>query len=213
MRSSWMVFYSWAERSGHIDRSPAADLAPVRLPRTVARIANDAEVLQGLATASLPEKAMVLLGRLAGLRLSEISALHMHDREGAVLRILGKGEHTRMVPVNDELLDVLERLEKLLGGDGYYFPGRFGGHAHAQSVCKQIKRVIGTNPHSLRHAAATAAYEGTHDLRAVQEFLGHASLATTERYLHVKVDAIRAAANSTSLGLARQNTSAIERAV
>jgi site-specific recombinase XerD len=212
MRSSWMVFYKWAVKAGHIEVDPTVDLAPVRLPRSVARIAKDEQVVQGLATASLPEKAMVLLGRLAALRLSEISGLHMFDREGAVLRIKGKGEHTRMVPINDELLDVLERLEHLQGGQGYYFPGRFGGHLHPQSVCKIIKRVVGTNPHSLRHAAATAAYDSTHDLRAVQEFLGHANLSTTERYIHVKVDAIRAAANSTSLGLARTGTTAIERA-
>jgi site-specific recombinase XerD len=82
---------------------------------------------------------------------------------------------------------------------------------HPQSVNKIITRVTGWNPHSLRHAAATVAYEGTHDLRAVQELLGHSSLATTERYLHVRVDQVRAAVNATRLGIGTQATSSIER--
>ncbi|TAM68160.1 MAG: hypothetical protein EPN48_11750 [Microbacteriaceae bacterium] len=210
IRNSWQRFYAWAHKTGLIDVNPAADLEPVRLPRTMARIADDTLVLRGLETASLPEKAMVLLGRLAALRLSEITTLHTDDREGDVLRILGKGEHVRMVPINDELLDVLERLEHLQG-DGYYFRGRWNGSMHPQAVNKIITRVTSCNPHSLRHAAATAAYEGTHDLRAVQEMLGHSSLATTERYLHVRADQIRAAAQATSLGLHAKPTTAIER--
>jgi|GEM_PF-1057294 len=211
MRSSWQSFYKWALSAGLIDVDPAVKLEPVRLPRVVARIADDVQVIRGLEIASLPEKAMILLGRYGALRLSEIASLHTLDREGDVLRIVGKGEHTRMVPINDELLDVLERLEHLQG-EGFYFPGRWGGSMHPMSVNKVITRVTGCNPHSLRHAAATAAYEGTHDLRAVQELLGHSSLATTERYLHVRADQIRAAADATSMSLGMRPTTAIERA-
>ena len=143
---------------------------------------------------------MILLGRGAGLRLSEIASLHMNCREGNVLRIVGKGSHTRMIPMNDELIDVLDRLERIRGEVGYYFPGRWGGHMHPQSLEKVIKRVCGWNPHALRHAAATAAYDATHDLRGVQEFLGHSSLATTERYIHVRADQIRAVVSATQLG-------------
>ena len=107
--------------------------------------------------------------------------------------------------------NALSALERDLDGV-LAFPGRFGGHMHPQSLNKVITRVTGCNPHSLRHAAATAAYEGTHDLRAVQEFLGHSSLETTQRYLHVRADQIRAAASATSLGLGAAPTTAIERA-
>jgi len=58
---------------------------------------------------------------------------------------------------------------------------------HRVAVERRIQRATGWNPHSLRHVGATAAYEATGDLRAVQEFLGHASLATTERYLHTSL--------------------------
>lgn len=199
MRSSWQSFFKWAVSAGRLEEDPARHLAPIRLPRVVARIADDRKVVDGLTVASTAEEAMVLLGRLAGLRLSEITNLHSTHREGRVLRIIGKGDHVRMVPINDELLEVLERLEAQQG-PGYYFRARSGsGPMHVQSVSKIIKRVTGCNPHSLRHAAATAAYEATHDLRGLQEFLGHASLATTERYVHVRPEQIRSIADATAL--------------
>lgn len=200
MRSSWQSFYGWAVKSGRLMEDPAAALAPIRVPRVVARIADDDKVTNGLRVASTPEEAMVLLGRLAALRLTEIATLHTDNREGNVLRILGKGANTRMVPIGPELSNVLDRIERSQGV-GYYFRGRGAGHMHPQSVSKIIKRVTGCNPHSLRHAALTSAYEGTHDLRGVQELAGHASLATTERYLHVRAEQVRAAAEATIGGL------------
>lgn len=91
------------------------------------------------------------------------------------------------------------RLEWRTGPGRYYFPGRFGGALHPMSVNKIITRHTGWNPHSLRHAGATAAYNSTRDMRAVQLMLGHASLATTQRYLHVDEDGMHAAALGTSL--------------
>lgn len=197
MRASWMGFYKWLAKSGQVEEDPALNLSPVRLPRSVARIADDDKVIRALEGASTRDTAMILLGRFAALRLSEIAGLHMSDREGDVLRIKGKGDHVRMVPVNAELLEVLLRLERI-ESRGYYFQGHDGRPMHAQSVNKIITRATGCNPHSLRHAAATAAYEATHDLRAVQELLGHTNLATTERYIHVRADQVRAAADATS---------------
>jgi len=198
MRSSYRTFYAWALATGRIKSDPAHGLPPIRVPRKIPRMAADAEVQLGLVTATLDESAMILLGRLAGLRLSEIATLHTKHREHDVLRVTGKGEKQRMVPINDDLMHVLLELEEERAG-GYYFPGRYGGHMHPASVNKIITRRLGTNPHSLRHAAATSAYRGTRDLRAVQDFLGHSSLATTERYLHVGLDAVRSAAEATAL--------------
>lgn len=199
MRSSWQRFYGWAALSGRIASDPAIYLAPIRLPRTVARIAPDDKVARGLRDASATEKAMVLLGRLAGLRLNEITTLHMADREGAMLRVTGKGGHTRVVPIGAELIEALERLESMFKF-GHYFPGRDGQqHMHKDAVSKIIKRVTGCNPHSLRHAAATAAYGRTKDLRGVQAFLGHHNIASTERYVHIRPEQIRAVAEATTL--------------
>lgn len=199
IRSSFRTFYAWAYATDRTTTDPAYALPPIRIPQTIPRIAPDAEVEIALLSATLEERAMILLGRLGALRLSEIASLHTKHREYDLLRITGKGEKQRMVPINDDLMHVLLDLEEERDGSGFYFPGRWGGHMHPQSVNKIITRRLGMNPHSLRHAAATSAFNGTHDIRAVQEFLGHSSMATTERYLHMDLESVRRVARATAL--------------
>ena len=198
IRSSLCKFYGWAYKHGYVDRNPADILDPIHIPRLIPRLAPDDDIQLSLVGAPDHESGMILLGRLACLRLTELSSLHERHREKDLLRVTGKGAKMRMVPINDDLMPILLRLERVNGG-GYYFPGRFGGHMHPQAVNKIITRRTGWNPHSLRHAGATAAYRSTRDLRAVQELLGHASLQTTQRYLHVGMDEVRAAAAGTSM--------------
>lgn len=198
MRSAFRSFFGWAHTYAGFPTDPAYQLEPISVPWTVPHVAADDVVQLGLITADDQLTAMILLGRYGCLRLTELTTLHTRAREHDLLRIRGKGEKERLVPANDELLHALLTLERRLGG-GYYFPGRFGGHMHPQAVNKIITRHLGTNPHSLRHAGATAAYEATGDLRAVQMLLGHASLATTQRYLHIGMDAVRRAAAGTTL--------------
>jgi integrase/recombinase XerC len=197
MRDSMVSFYAWAHRTKRIDQDPARHLSRISVPRRIARLAPDDQIQVALITATLEVKAMVLLGRLACLRLTELTTLRIDHRQGDLLLINGKGGKQRIVPINDQLMGVLAELERERGHWGYYFPGRYGGHMHPSSVSKIISRTTGWNPHSLRHAGATAAYRATHDLRAVQELLGHSSLATTERYLHTGLDQVRAAAQGT----------------
>lgn len=195
--SSYRAFYAWAHRIGLVSDDPARHLQPISIPVRVPRIAPD-DVLQfALLTADEHETAMIMLARFACLRLTELTTLHTRHRTHDALRIIGKGDKERLVYINDDLLHALLTLERIQGR-GYYFPGRFGGHMHSTSVNKIITRKTGCNPHSLRHAGATAAYLATKDLRSVQLMLGHASMATTQRYLHPGVDGLRAAAAGTA---------------
>lgn len=196
LRAAYRSFYLWAAREHLIDHNPAVDLEPIRIPVTVPRVADDASLQVALITADLPHTAMILLARFACLRLSELTCLHTNDRTGDSLRVLGKGGKTRIVYVNDALMNVLLHLEQEQG-TGYYFPGRYGGHMHPQAVHKVMKRLTGWNPHALRHAGATAAYRVTKDLRSVQLMLGHSSMATTQRYLHPDGAELRAVAAAT----------------
>lgn len=198
VRASLRKFYRWAKKNNYVKKNPAKALDRINVPRVIARLAPDDDIAVSLIGAPDDEQAMILLGRLACLRLAEITGLHSSMRENDLLRVVGKGSKMRMVPINDELMTILLRLERINGG-GYYFPGRFGGHVHTTTIYTKIQARTGWNPHSLRHAGATAAYRATKDLRAVQELLGHASLATTERYLHVGLDEVRAAAQGTAL--------------
>lgn len=191
IRASFRVFYRWAARVGHVTVDPAAELEPVRIPRALPSPVADLTVHAALRDAPLRDRAMILLGRLAGLRLNEIATLHTSHRDGDVLRIVGKGGHERHVTVNRELAGVLDMVEAAQGS-GFYFPGRWGGHMHKDAVGKVIRLRLGVNPHSLRHAAASSGYAVTRDIRAVQEFLGHASVVTTQRYTRVELDDVRA---------------------
>jgi site-specific recombinase XerD len=197
VRSSYRLFFAWAYATGRMPVDPSHDLQAIHVPVRVPRIAPDDVVQTSLITATLEQRTMILLARLACLRLTELTTLHTRAREHDALRIRGKGDKERIVYVNDDLMQTLLDREREVG-DGYYFPGRFGAYLHPQSVNKIITRVTGCNPHSLRHAGATAAYRATKDLRAVQQMLGHASMATTQRYLHLDEEAMRRAAAGTS---------------
>lgn len=196
-RSAFCSFYGWAHKTGLITDNPTVLLEPVHLTVTVPRVAPDDVVQLGLLTADEHTAAMIMLARFGCLRLTELTTLHTRNREGDVLRVTGKGQKQRLVPMSDQLFHAILGLERTQGS-GWYFPGRYGSHMHPSSVNKIITRHLGVNPHSLRHAGATAAYRATHDLRAVQLLLGHASMATTQRYLHINVDEIRAAAAGTA---------------
>ena len=195
MLSSARLFYRWAFKRGHVSTDPTLDIEGVRVPVSVPRVASDDAILHALSVATAAQRAMILLARYACLRLTELTTLPTSAREGDLLRVRGKGGKERMVGVNDDLMATLHAIEE--PGLRYYFPGLRGPHMHPQSVHKIIHRLTGFNPHALRHAGATAAYNATRDLRAVQEMLGHSSLATTQRYLHLDPDALRRVAAAT----------------
>ena len=136
---------------------------------------------------------MILLGAHAGLRRSEIAALHTQDYTNGWLHITGKGGHTRCIPAHHELLPHLEAKQT-----GYYFPGRFTGHRSSDNIAKKISRLLGPGrtPHQLRHWFATTVYAQSHNLRAVQELLGHADISTTQRYIGVIDDDLTSAVNT-----------------
>lgn len=198
MLASWRLFYRWAVAKKLVMMDPTAGVDGIRVPIRVPRVAPDNSISAALCSADERDRALVMLGRYACLRLTEITTLHMRHREDDRLTVRGKGDKERIVFVNDDLMRALRTLER---GQphGYYFPGETSGHLHPQSVHKIIKRVTGWHPHSLRHAGATAAYRATGDLRAVQDMLGHASLATTQRYLHLDDEARRRVAAATTI--------------
>ncbi|MFE6733435.1 tyrosine-type recombinase/integrase [Microbacterium sp. NPDC057650] len=194
--TSWRLLYRWMTAKRLIDRDPTLLLDPVPERVRMPRVAPDADVQRALLNATPRDRALVMLGRYACLRLSEIATLRMQDRRGDMLIIRGKGDRERIVYINDPLRVALDELEQQLPR-GPYFPGATNGHLHPQSVNKIIHRLTGWNPHALRHAGATAAYRKTGDLRAVQDMLGHSSLATTQRYLHLDDDSRRRVAAAT----------------
>jgi len=138
----------------------------------------------------------------SGLRVAELVALEVGDitPDRPLLRVLGKGRKEREVPLGPpsreglrRYLAVRGRLKPREGETGLFLNAR-GGRLSDRSVRRIVKRagVIAAllkdlHPHALRHSFATHLLEGGADLRAIQEMLGHASLATTQRYTHLTV--------------------------
>lgn len=119
--------------------------------------------------------------------------MHRDDLVGDELLVHGKGRRERSVPVVDVRL-----LAELQLVTGWAFPNGLGSHLSPGHVSRLMSREMpqGWTAHSLRHRMASTAYAGTHDLLAVQQLLGHSRPETTQRYVQLPADAMRAAARA-----------------
>ena len=194
------------------DELPTEDVPlpakPARLPDVISR--DDAERLLDQTFPSTPaglrDHAILEVLYGCGLRASELCGLDERAvlLDEGVLRVLGKGEKERVVPVmgaaEAALVEYLERGRGALVGrrpTSAVFLNARGGRLSRQSVhaiVERYGRVAGIHdlhPHTLRHSFATHLLEGGADLRVVQELLGHANIATTQLYTHVDRSHVR----------------------
>lgn len=192
-RSALTTFFAWARKMGHRPDDPAEDTAAVRVPMGAPKPCPEQILAQALDKADPRARLALLLGAYAGLRRAEIAGLHasMIDLEARTLRITGKGGRTRVVPVADALVP---ELTIAVARGGYLFPNG-DGHLSPTTLGRLVSPLLGPgySTHALRHRFATRIYQGTHDLRATQELLGHSSIATTQRYTAVSDEDRRAA--------------------
>ena len=149
------------------------------------------------------DRAILELLYSSGLRVSELAGATLVDLSmgEAIIRVRGKGNKERIVPVGSKALsalgDYLDIREKLKPVSNHIFLNSRGGSITTRSLARIIKKYgllsgISKNvsPHVLRHSFATHLLAGGADLRAIQEMLGHASLSTTQKYTHLSVERI-----------------------
>lgn len=193
-RTAFRTFWQWGVVTGRTARDVAVLLPAIRIPATRPRPAPEDVVNRARSTADSRVSLMVQLAAEAGLRCSEIAALHsrdlVEDCTGWSLRIVGKGGVIRMIPLTPRLA-----LELQSRPAGRFFPGRGREHISAPYVSQLLSEHLDGHwtGHTLRHRFATVAYSAERDLRAVQELLGHADPQTTARYAAVPDGAKRAA--------------------
>ena len=212
-RVSLVQFYSWCADRGVVQENPAIGLPKVSEDSPNPRPAPEWLWKELLDSAPPRELLMVRLAGEAGLRREEICQVHQDDvqwdGEGYALRVNGKGGKQRIVPINSGLAEQIQRgpgkwVPDTFNPTGYLFPSldRWGGliapHLSADRVGRLISDLMprGWSAHKLRHRYATKGYIGTRNLRAVQEALGHASVATTQRYTAVSRPEVRAVADA-----------------
>jgi integrase/recombinase XerD len=205
--SALRAFYRSLVRDELIPADPTANLPPVRLLRRLPSVLSVEEVERLLVQPDLRTKrglrdrAMLELLYAAGLRVSELLGLKRGDinPELGLVRCLGKGSKERIVPVGAPALAALRvYLDSRRDAAVWLFLGNKGRPLTRVAFWRIISRYARQggirgriSPHTLRHSFATHMLEGGADLRAIQELLGHASIATTQIYTHVSVDRLR----------------------
>jgi integrase/recombinase XerC len=210
-------FFHYLEKSNRVQVNPSSDISmpkpEKRLPAYL-NVDDMFRLLEGPDRANplgLRDLAVLEVFYSCGLRVSELAQLDLvnMDFDQRLVRITGKGNRERMVPIGrhairavKEYLEARRTLEKKGGaGDrigtekGPLFLNYRGQRLSTRSIRTVIKKYVRAcglmgdiSPHSLRHTFATHLLDGGADLRSVQELLGHASLSTTQQYTHVSMD-------------------------
>lgn len=202
--STLRVFFRFLVREGVLDNSPAEHLAAPRREEYLPGLLS-AEQAGRILDHSPPGRRLLMLRDLAifeliyscGLRIGELTALNIaaFDPQQRRLRVLGKGNKERLVPVGRQavaaVVNYLTERPSCAAQEPLFLNHR-GGRLSARSIQRQLKKRLQyfnlsaeVTPHGLRHSFATHLLDAGADLRVIQELLGHASLSTTQRYTRV----------------------------
>ena len=205
MLSGWRAFYRFAlERDPALKDDPCAGLkAPKSARRLPAVLSPDEAVrlvtIEGDDPLAIRDRALFELAYSSGLRLSELSGLDVASIDLATgeVRVWGKGSKERIVPVGEPAREAIRAWLKVRAGlpvrdADAMFLSRSGRRIAPRAIQRRladwaIKRGLGrhVHPHMLRHSFASHVLQSSSDLRAVQEMLGHASIASTQVYTHL----------------------------
>jgi len=202
--SAWRGFFEWLERSREIEANPCIAVRAPRAPRRLPEALSPDEAVRLVAIGDnsplgLRDRALFELAYSCGLRVSELAGLDLDavDERTGEVRVTGKGSKTRIVPVGAHALAAIAawlptRAGLAAPGEPALFVGRAGKRVSVRDVQRRIKRhaaaagiPVDVHPHMLRHSFASHVLQSSGDLRAVQEMLGHASIASTQVYTHL----------------------------
>lgn len=193
-RSTLRAFWRWAVATGRCDLSPADALPTIHTTQPLPRPAPDDVLRAAIATADARTAVILRLAAEAGLRRGEIAVIHdrdvIQDLDGWSLLVHGKGRRQRLVPLTRELGVVVRTRTARLG---WLLPGDDDGHLSPRWVGKLATNALPGDwtLHTLRHRFATRAYGIDRDVFTVQRLLGHASPATTQRYVALDITSLR----------------------
>ncbi|MDQ3030822.1 MAG: tyrosine recombinase XerC [Myxococcota bacterium] len=212
-------FFRYLLRRGITSANPAAGLRSPKVARPLPRFLTVDEAFRVVEAPAqdahrdeplrLRDTAILELLYGAGLRVSELAGLRIEaiDHDARLVRVMGKGQKERIAPFGGSCAAALDAWLAVRGSlvtektipVSALFLGRHGTHLTVRQVQNVVRRygALGAargdlHPHALRHTCATHLLDAGADLRTIQELLGHASLATTQRYTHVTVDRLMA---------------------
>ncbi len=213
-------FTAWLHRRGMLVADPGARLKAPRAQRTLPRVVGERALTEAFTTlaaraaggdpVAIRDAAVAELLYASALRVSELVGLDLGDvdRRRRTVRVTGKGGKERVVPYGAPAARAFDRYLETArpallhaaraAPTDAVFVGVRGGRLGVRSIRREIAAMLSaipgtgpSGPHALRHSAATHLLDGGADLRAVQEFLGHASLGTTQIYTHVSAERLK----------------------
>ena len=211
-------FFKYLHRENQVRSNPARLVRPPKRERllpaflTVDQTAALMESPQEKDRLSLRDKAVLETFYSTGIRLGELVGLNWEDMdfESGLVRVRGKGKKERIIPIGSRAVRVLRQYLKQRTEAPFtlarsaeterqaLFLNRFQRRLSARGVARVVRKYAARtdmaqiSPHGLRHSFATHLLEGGADLRAIQELLGHVSIATTQRYTHLNADQLMA---------------------
>lgn len=197
------TFYRQLVERGEMEANPAELVSSPKKDAYLPKVLRPDEVADLLdrIPASTPldlrDRAILELAYAAGLRAEELVNLDMEslDPDREEVRVEGKGNRTRVVPVGEHAWRALDRYLSRgrpaldSGETGALFISKTGRRLSTSDVRRRLRlqaRMAGVSPHTLRHSFATHLLEGGADLRTIQELLGHSSISTTQTYTRVE---------------------------
>lgn len=185
--STLHVFYRWAIDAGRLDHDPTATIHRPRLRRSLPRPVSDGDLARSVQLADPMMRAWLTLMAFNGLRCAEVGRLRSEDivQNATMLRVLGKGDRERIIPLHPDALRALR--EHGLPRRGYLFTrpqgGPFPPPLVSRTACLYLRSIdLDVVPHQYRHWFGTKAYEACRDIRVVQELMGHSSPSVTAVY-------------------------------
>ena len=205
MLSAWRGYFRWLGLRGEVENNPVNGVHAPKSPKALPKVLSPDEANRLLECVSneaieLRDQAMFELFYSSGLRLAELASLDvscLEDIAAGEVRVLGKRNKLRLVPVGSKAREAVaawaQRRGELAPADQpALFVGQRGGRIHPRVIEQRLaQRALAkglpahVHPHMLRHSFASHVLQSSGDLRAVQEMLGHASIASTQVYTHL----------------------------
>lgn len=203
--SGWRGFYRWLGQRGLTTQNPVEGVRAPKSPKALPKVLSPDEANRLLETSSedllnIRDQAMFELFYSSGLRLAELASLEvscLEDIAAGEVRVLGKRSKWRLVPVGAKAREALaawttRRAELAAADETALFVGQRGTRLGVRMIQLRLQRralvqglPTNVHPHMLRHSFASHLLQSSGDLRAVQEMLGHASIASTQVYTHL----------------------------
>ena len=202
--SSWRAYFAWLARSGDLCANPCAGVRAPKAAKMLPKALSPDDAVRLVAHRDESDRgkrdqAVFELAYSCGLRISELTGLDLGsiDTKAGEIRVFGKGAKTRIVPVGRAALEALERWMPVRARlakaeEDALFVTMKGSRVTPRELQVRIKVQaqaagldVDVHPHMLRHSFASHVLQSSEDLRAVQEMMGHSSIASTQVYTHL----------------------------